>query len=198
MSTIQQLKNFIRHGKPAQSVFSNVSRRPIADFSANPPGKQARVAQDEPQRKHDNLPSMPQPPRWRDRPRSPASAHSWALTLRTPSRPPPPAMGAVRAAQAGNVAAHNAEATQALENGKTKNRRVDDGHIAKIVAEENASRGKFPKYPGLENWELVEKMGDGAFSNVYRARDRQTASEVAIKVVRKYEMNSMQVSCCCA
>lgn len=38
-------------------------------------------------------------------------------------------------------------------------------------------------------------MGDGAFSNVYRARDTTgQQGEVAIKVVRKYEMNSMQVS----
>lgn len=38
-------------------------------------------------------------------------------------------------------------------------------------------------------------MGDGAFSNVYRARDLQgDYGEVAIKVVRKYEMNNMQVS----
>lgn len=38
-------------------------------------------------------------------------------------------------------------------------------------------------------------MGDGAFSNVYRARDTTgDRGEVAIKVVRKYEMNSMQVS----
>merc|ERR1712230_328367 len=38
----------------------------------------------------------------------------------------------------------------------------------------------------------VEKMGDGAFSNVYKARDTQTHDEVAIKVVRKFEMNSNQ------
>ncbi|GAO13708.1 hypothetical protein UVI_02018090 [Ustilaginoidea virens] len=64
-----------------------------------------------------------------------------------------------------------------------------------LVAEENASRTKFPRYPGLERWELIEKMGDGAFSNVYRARDLLgVAGEVAIKVVRKYEMNSLQVS----
>lgn len=38
-------------------------------------------------------------------------------------------------------------------------------------------------------------MGDGAFSNVYRARDSQGQwGEVAIKVVRKFEMNSQQVS----
>lgn len=77
---------------------------------------------------------------------------------------------------------------------KSKSKRVPEDNIAKLVAEESASSRKFPKYPGLERWELVEKMGDGAFSNVYRARDLEgTAGEVAIKVVRKFEMNSMQV-----
>jgi len=37
-------------------------------------------------------------------------------------------------------------------------------------------------------------MGDGAFSNVYRAKDTTGQyDEVAIKVVRKFEMNSNQV-----
>lgn len=102
-----------------------------------------------------------------------------------------------RAAQAHNAAAHQAEPAQnvnAQARGTSK-KRVDDASLAKLVAEENASRAKFPRYPGLERWELIEKMGDGAFSNVYRARDLQgDAGEVAIKVVRKYEMNSMQVS----
>ena len=67
--------------------------------------------------------------------------------------------------------------------------------IERLVAEENQARSKMPKYPGLERWILMEKMGDGAFSNVYRARDTTgQQGEVAIKVVRKYEMNSMQVS----
>jgi serine/threonine protein kinase len=51
-----------------------------------------------------------------------------------------------------------------------------------------------PHYPGLERYVLVEKMGDGAFSNVYRARDTTGEfDQVAIKVVRKFEMNSTQV-----
>jgi serine/threonine-protein kinase RCK2 len=96
-----------------------------------------------------------------------------------------------RAAQAGNAAAHHAEAGQVLPQVKGNGHH---GNLAQLVAEENASRSKFPRYPGLERWELVEKMGDGAFSNVYRARDREgDAGEVAIKVVRKYEMNNMQV-----
>ena len=51
-----------------------------------------------------------------------------------------------------------------------------------------------PKYPGLERWVLLEKMGDGAFSNVYRAKDATGQyDQAAIKVVRKFEMNSSQV-----
>lgn len=96
-------------------------------------------------------------------------------------------------AQADGVAAHHAEANQNLGSSQSKSRKAEE--LAKIVAEENESKGKFPKYPGLERWELIEKMGDGAFSNVYRARDTTGgAGEVAIKVVRKFEMNNMQVS----
>lgn len=53
---------------------------------------------------------------------------------------------------------------------------------------------QMPNYPGLERWMLLEKMGDGAFSNVYRAKDTMgDYDQVAIKVVRKFEMNSSQV-----
>lgn len=101
-----------------------------------------------------------------------------------------------RAARADGVAANHVEDQQMLHQGgaaPAKGKRIDDA--AKLVAEENANRSQFPRYAGLERWELVEKMGDGAFSNVYRARDLEgDAGEVAIKVVRKYEMNSMQVS----
>ena len=98
-----------------------------------------------------------------------------------------------RAARADGVAANHVEDHQVLQHGTGSKKRIDEA--AKLVAEENASRSKFPKYAGLERWELLEKMGDGAFSNVYRARDLEgDAGEVAIKVVRKFEMNSMQVS----
>ncbi|KAJ3501352.1 hypothetical protein NLJ89_g9373 [Agrocybe chaxingu] len=61
-----------------------------------------------------------------------------------------------------------------------------------IVEEERKAKAKMPTYKGLENYHLEEKMGDGAFSNVYRAVEIGTGRRVAVKVVRKYELNSSQ------
>lgn len=175
MSTIQQLKNFIRHGKQARTNNNH----------------------DDSQRKNDHSP-----------PNAPAQQHKAMAHVTEPNmavgggaaaaahhaQPIPDAYSVQpgagdahnRVAQANDVAAHHAE--QRVDGSKNK-----DHHISKLVEEEKASRSKFPKYPGLERWELTEKMGDGAFSNVYRARDLTgDAGEVAIKVVRKFEMNNMQ------
>ncbi|AFR92267.2 CAMK/CAMK1 protein kinase [Cryptococcus neoformans] len=62
----------------------------------------------------------------------------------------------------------------------------------KIVADERAQSEKMPVYAGLEEFKLIEKMGDGAFSNVYKAVDRRSGQKVAVKVVRKYELNQSQ------
>lgn len=106
-----------------------------------------------------------------------------------------PAVSTVSAARTTGGSARNEPSQPQPADAKTKQqKRIPDENIAKLVAEENERKSKFPQYPGLERWELLEKMGDGAFSNVYRARDREgVVGEVAIKVVRKYEMNSMQV-----
>lgn len=94
--------------------------------------------------------------------------------------------GRHRGAQAANQAAHAAAGNQRI---------VDHEELARIVAEDAENKNKLPRYPGLDRWKLIEKMGDGAFSNVYKARDLDgKAGEVAIKVVRKFEMNSNQVS----
>ncbi|KAK3309859.1 kinase-like domain-containing protein [Chaetomium strumarium] len=151
MSTIQQLKNFIRHGKQAR----------VADESS------ASAKYDNPQPKHQQ----------------------------------PPKTAATEPLLGDNTDRHRRDATnradpaqpQAAEVKAKQHKRIPDENIAKLIAEENESKSKFPVYPGLERWELVEKMGDGAFSNVYRARDREgILGEVAIKVVRKFEMNSLQ------
>lgn len=98
-----------------------------------------------------------------------------------------------RGAQAGGIAAHAAGQNKKIA-GATKGQKMTPEDFARIVAEEKTSKGKLPRYPGLERWRLTEKMGDGAFSNVYRAVDTEgTAGEVAIKVVRKFEMNQNKV-----
>ncbi|KAK4156140.1 Serine/threonine-protein kinase srk1 [Chaetomidium leptoderma] len=153
MSTIQQLKNFIRHGKQARAV--------------DDPGRA----------KQDNSPPKAQQPA-----KNTMAARATDSVLATSST-----------AQSHAAAHHEHAQPQAVDFKTKQQKRVPDENIAKLVAEENESKSKFPHYPGLERWELREKMGDGAFSNVYRARDREgDAGEVAIKVVRKFEMNSMQ------
>ncbi|KAI0637727.1 Pkinase-domain-containing protein [Trametes polyzona] len=64
--------------------------------------------------------------------------------------------------------------------------------VEQIVQEEREAKGKMPIYKGLENYKLVEKMGDGAFSNVYKAIDLRSGQKVAVKVVRKYELSASQ------
>ncbi|KDQ64700.1 hypothetical protein JAAARDRAFT_28344 [Jaapia argillacea MUCL 33604] len=61
-----------------------------------------------------------------------------------------------------------------------------------IVQEEREAKNKMPQYKGLENFKLLDKMGDGAFSNVYKALDLTTNKKVAVKVVRKFELNATQ------
>ncbi|CAE6534037.1 unnamed protein product [Rhizoctonia solani] len=61
-----------------------------------------------------------------------------------------------------------------------------------IVAEEREAASKMPQFPALEQFRMIEKMGDGAFSNVFKAVDIRTGKKVAVKVVRKYEMSSSQ------
>ncbi|KAG0201824.1 hypothetical protein BGX28_005449, partial [Mortierella sp. GBA30] len=63
---------------------------------------------------------------------------------------------------------------------------------SRMVAEENQQRNKLPAYLGLERFTLLEKMGDGAFSNVYKAHDTKADRIVAVKVVRKYDMSAHQ------
>ncbi|KZT12688.1 Pkinase-domain-containing protein [Laetiporus sulphureus 93-53] len=65
-------------------------------------------------------------------------------------------------------------------------------HVESIVQEEREAKGKMPIYKGLENYKLLDKMGDGAFSNVYKAIDIRTGQKVAVKVVRKYELSASQ------
>jgi len=64
--------------------------------------------------------------------------------------------------------------------------------VEKIVREEREAMEKMPAYNGLERYKLVEKKGDGAFSNVYKALDLTSGIYVAVKAVRKFELTPSQ------
>jgi serine/threonine-protein kinase RCK2 len=180
MSAIQNFKNFIRHSKQARAV-----NAPPAEAVTNVSPVHAEP----------------------DRRRSPPQPHHMGISEPAPDHRkavPTPHQGEFSAANVDNrnVAARagGAAAKVAAENQKIqpdpreRKKEYDPAVIERIVAEERESKGKLPKYPGLERYRLIEKMGDGAFSNVYRAKDLQGEfEEVAVKVVRKFEMNASQV-----
>jgi len=178
MSTIQNFKNFLRHGKQARVANSP----PHAETTLNVQNAHARHQRYDPYQQfgiHD--------PNVYDHKSLPAGVQ---------------VQGDYSAAAVDNrnVAARAGDATsqkkQAHQPTATQDRKVDydPNVIERIVTEERESRTKMPRYPGLERYTLVEKMGDGAFSNVYRAKDNTGQfGDVAIKVVRKFEMNNKQV-----
>jgi len=191
MSTIQNLKNFIRHGKQARTA-----NPPVAEPTTNVSNVHAQQHRTNNQTAvhhgiseldlgayHDGYQQVPA---------GPIGGYS-AASVDTKNA----------AARAADVTAKAQQDQQKLHQSKAVGANAsavaqdyDPQVIERLVAEDRDSRGKMPKYPGLERWHLVEKMGDGAFSNVYRAKDTQHQyPEVAIKVVRKFEMNSNQVSC---
>ena len=180
MSTIQNLKNFIRHGKqardgrsPQDQATTHVSNVHAQQHRA--PAPQAVPAPYSDPNVYEHKPLQAN---------APQGDYSAAVLDNTHV-----------AAKAGHAAANAVDERQKREQKKNQNQDYDSTVLERIVAEERESKGKLPRYPGLERWTLVEKMGDGAFSNVYRARDNNGQyNEVAIKVVRKYEMNSTQVS----
>jgi serine/threonine-protein kinase RCK2 len=163
MSAIQNIKNFIRHGK--QAKFANAGE-PTTNVTAVHAQPQNAGALGEPNFGEATIQGVP---------------HDEYSAAAIDNRNV--------AAQAADVAAHAAGKHQRRGDGK-----YDAEAIEALIAEERASKGKMPNYPGLERWALLEKMGDGAFSNVYRAQDREGQyDQVAIKVVRKFEMNNTQV-----
>ncbi|KAF1952851.1 calcium/calmodulin-dependent protein kinase type 2 [Byssothecium circinans] len=170
MAALQQFKNFLRHGKQARA------EPPHGDPTTNVSNVHAQphVGLSEPVLAHQPIQAG------HEKNFSAAAVDNRNI-----------------AAQAGDVAARHAgekQKAQAHAQAGTKERKdIDPSVLERIVAEEREAKGKLPRYPGLERWTLLEKMGDGAFSNVYRAKDNTGQyGEAAIKVVRKFEMNSSQ------
>lgn len=186
MSTIQNLKNFIRHGKQARDAKAGPDQAAVSNVHAqqqkyNNYGGQA-------QRQHDQY-AMSDPNVYAHQPLQANAPQGDFSAAALDNR-----NVAAKAGHAAGAAVDAQQKQQKAKDAAKKNNDVDPEVLERIVAEERESKGKLPRYPGLERWQLVEKMGDGAFSNVYRAKDTQGQyDQVAIKVVRKFEMNSNQV-----
>ena len=179
MSTIQNLKNFIRHGKQARAA---------NPAFADPTTTVSPVQVQQHHGRHQQH-AISDPPMTHHQP--PAAAPRGA-DLTVPGNVDHRNVAAQGAAAAAKATADQQRLPEA--HGENRSKAYDQALLERMVAEERESKGKFPAYPGLDRWTLLEKMGDGAFSNVYRARDnRGQVDEVAIKVVRKFEMNSSQV-----
>ena len=183
MSTIQNLKNFIRHGKQARDARSPQDQ--ATTHVSNVHAQQHRFDQGKPQQAqqaHQQY-GISDPNVYEHKPLQAQAPQGDFSAAAVDNRNV--------AAKAGHAAGAAADAQQKREQ---KQKDYDASVLERIVAEERESKGKLPRYPGLERWTLVEKMGDGAFSNVYRAKDNNHVyDQVAIKVVRKFEMNSTQV-----
>ncbi|KAI8340735.1 hypothetical protein BC941DRAFT_348075 [Chlamydoabsidia padenii] len=66
--------------------------------------------------------------------------------------------------------------------------------VQRIVDEERLAKQLLPSYSGLERYQLLQKIGDGAFSIVYEALDTETNEKVAVKVVDQTKLKREQVS----
>ncbi|KAK4684777.1 serine/threonine-protein kinase RCK2, partial [Tremellales sp. Uapishka_1] len=137
--------------------------------------------------------------------------HAQAAPAQQPAQAPQPQSSSPRNKAAATTQTHTQQATaSAYRDADMQNQGLGHGayqpaaaasplvspnyreEAEKIVADERLQSEKMPVYEGLEGFTLIEKMGDGAFSNVYKAVERKTGRKVAVKVVRKYELNSSQ------
>ncbi|KAF9193517.1 hypothetical protein BGZ51_003072 [Haplosporangium sp. Z 767] len=157
---LEQLKNFIRHGKSGKDM------KPRDSGASGPPTSQSAKSKS----RSGSRNSSPN----RNTASPPATSISTSTAAATKQQQH----------QGNNVTAQGANAAQ-FNNTNTE-------AASRIVAEEKQQKSKMPVYPGLERYTLLEKMGDGAFSNVYKAHDTKMDRMVAVKVVRKFELNAHQ------
>lgn len=76
--------------------------------------------------------------------------------------------------------------------GVVGNKQHYDEVANRMVEEEKKTRKEQAQYPNLEQYQVLEKMGEGAFSVVYKARHISTGKLVAVKILRKYQMDLAQ------
>lgn len=87
---------------------------------------------------------------------------------------------------------HHGQAQQ--ENGTKRNKHHPTNHevASQIVEQELHQKRQQTKYPNLHNYKVLEQLGEGAFSVVYRAQNLKTGQFVAIKILRKFQMDEKQ------
>ncbi|KAI5777011.1 hypothetical protein EDC01DRAFT_430784 [Geopyxis carbonaria] len=172
----QNLKNFIRHGKQARHTQEPAAPPPQQSHAFTNPAPRTEASPDF-NNQHQTAFSV-----------GGQNKNNAAQAAGTAAN----AAGAHQNIAAKDVSPHGGISSMGINNQTGKG--YDQETLARLVAEEKANRDKLPRYPGLDRYALKQKMGDGAFSNVYRARDTQGVhGEVAIKVVRKFELNASQV-----
>ncbi|SNX85527.1 related to serine/threonine-protein kinase [Melanopsichium pennsylvanicum] len=191
MPVLEQFKNFIRHGKAAREAPEGVK----ADSSAGP-SIQVHLADSSSSRTQASQPagfapqdkSSPVPASTSQTHAAASSIAPAATSTSQQQQQQPSQTRDMKQSTNGNHLAVPAGTSKGAVANEQYQREAE-----RIVAEEREASEKMPYYEGLsERFQLIKKMGDGAFSNVYKARDRQTGQKVAIKVVRKYELNSNQ------
>jgi hypothetical protein len=78
---------------------------------------------------------------------------------------------------------------------KQKKKKFDEAILTQMVEEEKRQSSKLPTYASIaDNYRLIEKMGDGAFSIVYKAHYLASNEYVAIKVISKQQLDDSEVS----
>ncbi|KAG7934779.1 hypothetical protein KL934_002705 [Ogataea polymorpha] len=84
-------------------------------------------------------------------------------------------------------------ASQQLGASKSRHRKDEYSKLAAdLVNEENEQRKKEAERQTLERYQMIDKIGEGAFSTVYKALDVQTNETVAVKVIKKYQLDKSQ------
>jgi hypothetical protein len=188
MSTIQNFKNFLRHGKQARAV----NPPPHADPTINVQNVNVHHQRyDQYGAPYQQL-GISDPNVYDHKPlQAGVQVKGDYSGAAVDNRNVAARAGDATARTAGD---HQKKQAQQATGARDRKADYDSNVIERIVTEERESRAKLPRYPGLERYTLMDKMGDGAFSNVYRAKDNAGQfDEVAIKVVRKFEMNNNQV-----
>ncbi|KAF5096765.1 hypothetical protein D0Z00_002663 [Geotrichum galactomycetum] len=75
-----------------------------------------------------------------------------------------------------------------------KKKKFDEAILTQMVEEEKRQSSKLPTYAGIsDSYRLIEKMGDGAFSIVYKAHHLTSNEYVAIKVVSKQQLDASEL-----